>query len=137
MKTDYFFMQILTKTDWEDTSLKYGAVSIRLWLLLLLLLLLLLFIIIISFVYTSVVSACTPECQKRASDPIPDGCEPSCGCWKLNSRALEEQPVLLNTDPSLQSPTKFLKHFSSSLLLLFIFLRDTVSQYNISNLTSF
>ena len=23
--------------------------------------------------------------QKRASDPIIDGCEPWCGCWELNS----------------------------------------------------
>jgi hypothetical protein len=23
--------------------------------------------------------------QKRASDPITDGCEPPCGCWELNS----------------------------------------------------
>jgi hypothetical protein len=40
--------------------------------------------------------------QKRASDPITDGCEPSCGCWDLNSGPLEEQPVLLTTEPSLQ-----------------------------------
>ena len=26
--------------------------------------------------------------QKRASDPITDGCEPSCGCWELNSGPL-------------------------------------------------
>ncbi|GAB1289525.1 Smoothelin [Apodemus speciosus] len=29
--------------------------------------------------------------QKRASDPITDGCEPPCDCWKLNSGPLEEQ----------------------------------------------
>jgi hypothetical protein len=29
--------------------------------------------------------------QKRASDPIADGCEPPCGYWDLNSRPLEEQ----------------------------------------------
>jgi hypothetical protein len=31
--------------------------------------------------------------QKRASDPITDGCEPPCGCWELNSGPLEEQAV--------------------------------------------
>ena len=40
--------------------------------------------------------------QKRASDPITDGCEPPCGCWGLNSGPLEEQSVLLTTEPSLQ-----------------------------------
>jgi hypothetical protein len=29
--------------------------------------------------------------QKRASDPITDGCEPPCGCKDLNSGPLEEQ----------------------------------------------
>jgi hypothetical protein len=40
--------------------------------------------------------------QKKASDPITDGCEPPCGCWDLNSGPLEEQLVLLTTEPSLQ-----------------------------------
>jgi hypothetical protein len=34
--------------------------------------------------------------------PITDGCEPPCGFWKLNSGLLEEQSVLLTTEPSLQ-----------------------------------
>ena len=29
-----------------------------------------------------------------------------CGCWELNLGPLEEQPVLLTTEPSLQSPKK-------------------------------
>ena len=41
-------------------------------------------------------------CQKRASDPIIDGCEPPCGCWDLNSRPLEEQSVLSTSEPFLQ-----------------------------------
>jgi hypothetical protein len=42
--------------------------------------------------------------QKRASsDPITDGCEPPCGCWELNSGPLEEQLVLLTSEPSLQT----------------------------------
>ena len=42
-------------------------------------------------------------CQKRASDPIIDGCEPPWGCWELNSVPVEEQLVLLTTEPSLQA----------------------------------
>jgi hypothetical protein len=40
--------------------------------------------------------------RKRAPDLITVGCEPPCGCWKLNSGPLEEQSVLLTTEPSLQ-----------------------------------
>jgi hypothetical protein len=46
--------------------------------------------------------------QKRASDSITDGCEPPCGCWELNSGPLEEQSVLLTTEPSLQALELFL-----------------------------
>jgi hypothetical protein len=46
--------------------------------------------------------SCLQTHQKRASDPITGGCEPLCGCWKLNSGPLEEQSVLLTTEPSLQ-----------------------------------
>jgi hypothetical protein len=38
--------------------------------------------------------------QKEASDLIPGGCEPSCGCWDLNSGPSEEQSVLLTAEPS-------------------------------------
>jgi hypothetical protein len=40
--------------------------------------------------------------KKNASDPIIEGCEPSHGCWELNSGPLEERPVLLTAEPSLQ-----------------------------------
>ena len=40
--------------------------------------------------------------QKRAPDLIIGGYEPPCGCWELNSGPLEEQPVLLTSEPSLQ-----------------------------------
>ena len=33
---------------------------------------------------------------------ITDGCESPCGCWDLNPGPLEEQPVLLTAEPSLQ-----------------------------------
>ena len=42
---------------------------------------------------------CLQTQQKRALDPITDGCEPLCGCWELNSEPLEEQSVLLTTEP--------------------------------------
>ena len=41
-----------------------------------------------------------PIGQKRAPDPITDGCEPPCGCWELYSEPLEEQSVLLTAEPS-------------------------------------
>jgi hypothetical protein len=39
----------------------------------------------------------------RRMHPITDSSESPCGCWVLNSRALEDQPVLLTTEPPLQS----------------------------------
>ena len=46
---------------------------------------------------------------KSALDPIMDGCEPSCGCWELNSGPLEEQMVLLTTEPLLKPLTHCFK----------------------------
>ena len=46
--------------------------------------------------------SCLQTHQKRALDPIIDGCEPPCECWELNSGPLEEQSVLLTTEPFLQ-----------------------------------
>jgi hypothetical protein len=40
--------------------------------------------------------------QKRALDPITDGCEPPCGFWELNSGPLDEQSGLLTAEPSLE-----------------------------------
>ena len=40
--------------------------------------------------------------QKRAPDLIIDGCESPYDCWELNSGPLEEHPVLLTAEPSLQ-----------------------------------
>jgi hypothetical protein len=59
-------------------------------------------------------SSCLQTQQKRALDSITDGGEPPCGCWELNSGPLEEQSVLLSTEPSLQ-PTLFFFYFSLSL----------------------
>jgi hypothetical protein len=55
---------------------------------------------IFIFIY-SILPACMPAGQKRASDLIIDGYEPSCGCCILNSGPLEEQTVLLTSEPSL------------------------------------
>jgi len=52
-----------------------------------------------------------PAGQKRALDLITDGCEPPCGCWKLNSGPLEEQSVLLPTEPSLQPLSSLMNGF--------------------------
>jgi hypothetical protein len=40
---------------------------------------------------------------------VTDSCELPCGCWELNPDPLEEQPVFLSTEPSLQPPHFFLK----------------------------
>ena len=41
--------------------------------------------------------------------PITDGHEPPCGSWELNSGPLEEQSVLLTTEPSLQPNIYYFK----------------------------
>ena len=57
-----------------------------------------------------------PEGQKRAPDLITDGCELPCGFWELNSRSLEEQAMLLTSEPSLQPLHFFLYPLFSSIL---------------------
>ena len=54
--------------------------------------------------YMSVLSACIPACQKRASDLIIDCCEPLHVCGELNLGPLEEELKLLTTEPCFQSP---------------------------------
>jgi hypothetical protein len=60
----------------------------------------------VYFMYVSVLPLSSDTQQKAALDPITDGCELPCGCWELNSGTLEEQSVLLTTEPSLQPPKK-------------------------------
>jgi hypothetical protein len=51
--------------------------------------------------------SCLQTHQKRASAPITDGCEPPCGCWELNSGALEAMSPTLNViskQPSYTNP---------------------------------
>jgi hypothetical protein len=52
-------------------------------------------------------SAYTPACQKRASDPIIDNHELPCGCWEWNAGLLEEQPVCLTAELSFQPNWSF------------------------------
>ena len=42
------------------------------------------------------------EGVRSVSISIIDGCELPCGCWDLNPGLLEEQPVLLTSEPTLQ-----------------------------------
>jgi hypothetical protein len=42
------------------------------------------------------------------------GCEPPCGCWDLNSGPLEEQSVLLTTEPSRQPADIYITIHNSS-----------------------
>jgi hypothetical protein len=48
---------------------------------------------------------CLQTHEKRALDPMIDGCELPCGCWDLTSGPPEKQSVLLTTEPSHQ-PTR-------------------------------
>ena len=59
--------------------------------------------------------------QKRAPDPIIDGCESLCGCWELNSGHLGEQPV-----PSALNYWDI----SPALSLSLFFFKDRVSLYS-------
>jgi hypothetical protein len=40
---------------------------------------------------------------RSSGTEVIDSCELSHGCWRLNPGPLEEQPMLLTTEPSLQS----------------------------------
>ena len=66
-------------------------------------------ILFICFIYMmSTLKLPSDTHQKRASDPITDGCELPSGCWELNSGPPEEQSVFLTTEPSLQPPRQIL-----------------------------
>ena len=47
------------------------------------------FFFFFNFMYISVLSACTPTGQKRASDHLIDGRELPDGCWELNPGPLK------------------------------------------------
>ena len=70
----------------------------------------------IYYVY-NVLPACMHAGQKRALDPISDGCEPLCGCWELNPGPLEEQTVPLSHLSSL-TVIIFTSFLGSSIFIL-------------------
>jgi hypothetical protein len=69
----------------------------------------------ILFYYMWVHCSCLQTLQKRASDLVTDGCEPPCGYCDLNSGPLEEQLVLLTTEPSHQPLKDSCDHWNSEL----------------------
>jgi hypothetical protein len=46
-------------------------------------------------------------CLRGQEKELTDGCELPCECWEANPDPLEEQPVLLTTKPSRQTPACF------------------------------
>jgi hypothetical protein len=66
----------------------------------------------------TILPACMPAHHEKAPDPsgwrdglvgeITDCSEPPHGCWELNSGPLEEQPVLLTSEPSQEAQVLFL-----------------------------
>jgi hypothetical protein len=46
-------------------------------------------------------------CVKVSDIGVTNSCKLPCGCWELNPGPLEEQPVLLTTEPSLQPEATF------------------------------
>jgi hypothetical protein len=55
------------------------------------------------------------EGSRCSGSGVTDGCEPLCAFWELTWGSLQEQSVLLTTEPSVQQQFHFL------LLILFIF----------------
>jgi hypothetical protein len=51
---------------------------------------------------------CLCEDVRSIGTRVTNNCELLCGCWELNQDPLEEQPVFLTTEPSLQPKTRHL-----------------------------
>jgi hypothetical protein len=69
------------------------------------------------FIYLFIYLMYVNTLLKRALGTITSGCEPPCGCWKLNSGPLEEQSVLLTAEPSLQPNQIFLEQLLYTVVL--------------------
>jgi hypothetical protein len=52
-------------------------------------------------------SWCLRQPERGCGTGLPDGCEPQCGFWELSLDLLEEQQVLLTSEPSLQPRDRF------------------------------
>ena len=74
----------------------------------------------IDFMYICVLSVCMSEqhlCPWCPWNPeegvqlprtgVTDGCELLCGCWETNPGPLQEQPLFLTAEPSLQASNVF------------------------------
>jgi hypothetical protein len=48
------------------------------------------------FIYMSTLQLSSDTHQKRASDPVTDGCEPPCGCWGIELRTSGRAVSALN-----------------------------------------
>lgn len=64
------------------------------------------FYILVFCLHVCMYAMCMPDAcrvQKRALDSLnsKDDHEPPCGCWKLSPGFLQEQQVLLSTEPSI------------------------------------
>lgn len=57
------------------------------------------------------------------------GDEPLCGCWELNPHLLEEQFVLLTTEPSLYPQVQLLMTFWSDFMVVVVRLNTTFVLY--------
>jgi hypothetical protein len=69
---------------------------------------------------------CLCEGVRFPSTGVTDSCESPCGCWELNPDPLEEQPLLLTAEPSLQPP-RLIYYCYYYYYLVF---RDKVSLYS-------
>ena len=74
------------------------------------------------------------QCLWRPEDDFPfpetgviDDCEPPCGSWELKPDLLEEQPVLLTTEPSLQLHIFSFKVYMVSVGLLWSLNLDVIT----------
>lgn len=72
--------------------------------------------IFINLMYMSILPACTDGGIRSYGATFIDGCELPCGHWELNSGQLEDQLVLLITEPSLRPWDSFLLLLCDSLV---------------------
>jgi hypothetical protein len=64
-----------------------------------------------------------------------DGCEPPCGCWDLNSGPLEEQSVLLPTEPAIPYPWEMYDNTPSLMYAVFLYMNLDDNIYPINTMT--
>ena len=67
-----------------------------------------LWLICISCALLLCLHTCLCEGVRSPGTGVTDRCEVPCGCWELNPGSLQEQPVLLTAEPSLQPLYKHL-----------------------------